>query len=57
MLRKLIQWLLRSATFSIYESKGPIGRFFGTHKLPYDYIIIDIKVGGEFVLLGHFKKV
>lgn len=56
MLRKVIQWLLRNATFSIYESASPVGRYFGTHRLPYDYLIIHVTVSSHIVLLGHFKK-
>ena len=58
MLRKILQWLLKNATFSIYEAHDPVGRYFGTHRLPYDgYIIVHVAVGNEIILLGHFKRV
>jgi hypothetical protein len=56
MLRKIIAWLLKNATFSIYDSPESIGRRLGSHRLPYHYIIISIAVGGQFVLLGYFEK-
>jgi len=57
MIRAILNWLLKNASFSIYESADPIGRRLGTHRLPYNYIIIHIAVNGKIVLLGHFSKV
>jgi len=56
MIRAILAWILKNASFSIYESPDPIGRRLGTHRLPYNYIIIHIEVSHKIVLLGYFTK-
>lgn len=58
MLKAIIAWLLKNATFNLYTSAQPIGRRLGGHDIPgiVDcYIILHITVSGQIVLLGYFQ--
>jgi hypothetical protein len=58
IIRWLIRWLINNATFRIYTSDRPIGVRLGGHddsSLPDRFIIIEITVAGQIVLLGYFQ--
>lgn len=58
MIKWILDWLLKNATFRLYTSNQPIGRRLGGHDIPGvldSYVILDIRVGERIVLLGHFQ--
>lgn len=58
MIKTLLGWLLKNATFSLYTSQQPIGRRLGGHDIPNvldNYIILHIAISGQIVLLGYFQ--
>jgi hypothetical protein len=58
LIKWILDWLLRNATFKLYTSPTPVGRRLGGHDIPgvVDvFIILDIRVGDRIVLLGYFQ--
>ena len=58
MLRAILSWLLKNATFRLYVSPSPIGRRLGGFDItgiPDNYIILYIEVSGQVLLVGHFQ--
>jgi hypothetical protein len=58
MLGAVIRWLLKNAIFRLYSSSVPIGIRLGGHDLtgyPDMYIILQIEVGRQLILLGYFQ--
>jgi hypothetical protein len=58
MTKRIIDWLLRNATFRLYTDTIPAGRRLGGHDIPNTldtFIILDIRIGDRIVLLGYFQ--
>jgi hypothetical protein len=60
LLKAILNWILRNATFRLYTSPVPIGRRLGGHDdplLPDLFLVLDIRAGGRILLLGHFQTI
>jgi len=58
MIKTILDWILRNATFRIYTSPTPIGKRLGGHddpQLPDLYIILDVRAGARILILGYFQ--
>lgn len=58
MWQKLLVWLLKRATFRLYNSSQPIGRRLGGHDIPNvldSYIILEIGLKDVRTFTGYFQ--
>lgn len=54
----LLNWLLKRATFKLYNSSGPIGRRLGGHDIPNvidSYIILEVGLVNGPKFAGYFQ--
>jgi hypothetical protein len=58
MAKIILDWILKNATFKLYDAKDPVGKRLGGHdkiKLPDLYIILDVRAGSHILILGYFQ--
>jgi hypothetical protein len=58
MLKAILDWILRNATFRLYNCAEPIGTRLGGHDIPGQvdtYIILDVRAGSRILILGWFQ--
>jgi hypothetical protein len=58
MLKLLLNWILKAATFNLFLSPTPIGRRLGGHDIPGvtdSYIVLTITIANQIVFSGHFQ--
>jgi len=54
----LLNWLLKRATFKLYNSSTPLGTRLGGHDIPNvtdSYIILELEIGHVSAFTGHFQ--
>lgn len=58
MWQKLLNWILKRATFRLYNSATPIGRRLGGHDIPNvinAYLILEIGLKDVRTFTGYFQ--
>lgn len=58
MIKIIIDWILRNATFKLYSSPTPVGKRLGGHDIPSQvdsFIILDVRAGTRILILGYFQ--
>lgn len=58
MIKIILDWILRNATFKVYTSLTPVGRRLGGHDFPQfpdRFVILDVRAGDRILILGYFQ--
>jgi len=54
----ILNWILKRATFKLYNSSTPLGRRLGGHDIPAvidSYIILELVIAGVSAFTGYFQ--
>jgi len=54
----ILNWMLKRATFRLYNNNSPIGKRLGGHDIPNvidSYIILELVIAGFTAFTGYFQ--